>query len=108
MMYVDVITTYCEDGETFKIVKCNDGKIAGINTKEIDANGRIKRELRGYEVHISDTVDECIKSIHTELLKKMYEEQGYDVWASIVLAHGGTVDEALDASKKMQELLAQA
>ena len=100
----EVLTTYHESNESFKIVRCSNGRVGAINTKYIE-NGKLNRELRGHDMFMSDNVGECIDRIHADFLKRDYMKQGFDEWASIILAHGGTIEEALKMSNAMQAML---
>lgn len=100
------ITTYISHKETFKIVK-HEGtnNYLAINTKYLDCNGRATKELRGFEMFISEDIPTCIERIEAEFRKQEFEAQGYGQFAAIVLSHGGSVEEALEAEQRMQELL---
>lgn len=102
----NVITTYYSHNEVFKIAKHNEtGRFVAINTKDLDDKGRTTRELRGFEMFVSEDVKTCIERIEAEFRKQEFEALGYGQFAAIVLAHGGTVEDALEAERRMQELL---
>lgn len=101
----EILTNYFEKGEKFKIVKFNTSRVGAINIQDIKEDGTTKRVLRGCDMFISDNVAECIERVHTDFIKRDFMKQGFDEWASIVLAHGGTLEKALETSKLMKNFI---
>lgn len=99
-----LLTTYHSHNESFKIAKY-EGKVVAINTKYIDSNGKITKQLRGFEMFVSEDVPTCLDKIEAEFRKQEFESQGYGEFAAIALAHGSSIEEALQIEQNMKDLI---
>lgn len=102
-----IITTYCAGGEQFKIVKFDNEKYGAINTKYIK-DGKVTKELNGFDMCLGHTFNECIERVDKEIKIKEFMKQGFDEIASVMLSHGESKEKALECSRKMKEFYAQA
>lgn len=57
------ITTLNSRGREFYIVRDENNKIWGIESKYIGTDGHLTKEINGCEGHLSETVSECVKNV---------------------------------------------
>lgn len=63
--------------ERFVIYKDDNGMYCGLNYKELDENGNCKRALRGHDVNIARSLNECLERVQRSVrLAEIMETHG--------------------------------
>lgn len=84
-MDIKNVTNLIVRGREFKIIYNNKyGKFLAIEDKYLDENGCLTKTLNGLQMHASETVEDCVKSVRMEVeAEYLVKEKGYDMLAAM-------------------------